>query len=841
MVARTHLCLGIVCLAWLGGAAQAAESAPTAVKSLRVQLPPEASPVVSRLAQVFARQVADRCDARVVTEGDAPLVVECAIDDAIGPEGFRIDDRPAGGVRVVGNGDRGLVAGVGKFLRTSRYDRGGFTPGAWRGTSVPQKPIRGIYFATHFHNFYHDAPPEKVAAYVEDLALWGFNELSVWYDMHHFDGFDDPEAVAFRDRLREILSTAKRIGMDVSLTLIGNEAYRNSPIELRAEGRGRGGWYPCAVCPSKPEGMNYILKIFGEELDWAADLKPRSAWIWPYDQGGCECAACRPWGSNGFMKCVAEVGRLARERIPGTKIVVSTWYMDATEWRSVADTLRARPGLVDAIMMEAMKDGAEPPFHDAASLGLPVIGFPEISMHETFPWGGFGATPLTRRAQEQWNAIKADAAGGFPYSEGIYEDLTKAVYAQFYWDDKPAEDTVKEYVAAEFSPDVVEEVAGVVKTLEQNHHFRWWPGKLDGVKVEMGWFPSKGVKPQEDPGAEEAYATMRRVDARLTPQARRSWRWRQLYLRALLDAELKANGGSPNDACLAAFAELIEIYHAQKAEPHVRPPLPRSVAADGLSYRSETRTEPRPLRIHVLRLDLASPHYEPTMIVNADPDGVGPAEAVLENPPDMAAGGGVVAAVNAAIFGGLPDAEGRRSSRWSVGMPVEMLGLIVADGRERSPSERPYPFIWCDGRGAGGVATGDAPDADRCRQAAAGFGMILRDAEIVAGEGGPLHPRTAAGVDEKGTTLVLCVVDGRRPGVSEGVSEHELAGIMRRLGCDDAVNLDGGGSSIMLLGDLDGTTGEGIRVMNVPSDGRPRPLPALFGIRRITRPGPPAR
>ena len=577
MIARTHLCLGLVFLAWLVGNARAEKPASAAVNSVRVQLPPEASPVVSRLAQVFTRQVAGRCDAKVVTEGDAPLVVEFAIDDAIGPEGFRIEDRPGGGVRVVGNGDRGLVAGIGKFLRTSRYDRGGFTPGAWRGTSVPQKLIRGIYFATHFHNFYHDAPPEKVAAYVDDLALWGFNELSVWYDMHHFEGFDDPEAVAFRDRLREILLTAKRIGMDVSLAVVGNAAYGNSPATLRATpGASRGGYYPCAVCPSKPEGMRYILDVLGEEFDWAADLKPRSVWVWPYDQGSCGCSDCKPWGSNGFMKCVAEVGRLAREKIPGTKIVVSTWYMDASEWRSVAETLRTRPELADVVMMEAMNDGTAPPFQDAASLGLPVIGFPEISMHATFPWGGFGATPLTRRTEEQWNRIKIYAGGGFPYSEGIYEDLTKAVYAQLYWDDRPAEDTVREYVAYEFSPDAVEEIAGVVKTLERNHHFRWWPGKLEGVKLEMGWFPSKGLKPQDDPGAEEAYATVKRVDARLTPQARRSWRWRQLYLRALLDAELKANGGSPNDACYAAFAELIEIYHAHDAEPHVRPPLPQA-------------------------------------------------------------------------------------------------------------------------------------------------------------------------------------------------------------------------------------------------------------------------
>jgi hypothetical protein len=552
-------------------AAAHAHGAEAAVRGIRVQLPAQASPVMAHLASVFARQVADRCEAKVVVDGEAPFVVEFATADEIGPEGFRIEDRPGGGVRIVGRDDRGLVAGVGKFLRTSRYDQGGFTPGTWRGESVPLKPSRGIYFATHFFNYYHSAPVPEIERYVEDLALWGTNELMVWYDMHHFNGFDDPTAVAFRDRLRSILLAAKRIGMDVSLVVIGNDAYGNSPAELRAAGRGRGGWYPCAVCPSKPEGMQYILKVIGEEFDWAADLEPRSIWIWPYDQGGCECAECKPWGSRGFMKCVAEVGRLARQKMPGTKIGLATWLMDNGEWSGVRERLAAEPGLADELVHEP----GHCPAIDPKALRLPIVGFPEISMHETFPWGGFGATPLTARAEAQWNGVRSYSAGGFPYSEGIYEDLTKAACAQLYWSDRPAAETVKEYIAFEFSPDVVEDVAGVVKTLEQNHHWRWWPGELEGVPLEMNWFPSKGVAPRPDPGAEEAFATMQRVDARLTPQARRSWRWRQLYLRALLDAGLKANGGKPDDRCNEAFAELIRIYHAEDAISAVRPPLPK--------------------------------------------------------------------------------------------------------------------------------------------------------------------------------------------------------------------------------------------------------------------------
>ncbi len=270
------------------------------------------------------------------------------------------------------------------------------------------------------------------------------------------------------------------------------------------------------------------------------------------------------------MKCVREIGPLAREKIPGTKIFLSTWFMREDEWLGIRTQLAQDKELFDGIVSEPGTYGfvIDPEDH-----GLPMVGFPEISMHETFPWGGFGATPLTARARTQWDATKTSLCGGFPYSEGIYEDLTKVVYSQLYWDDRPVNETIREYVAFEFAPHVVDEVSDVVKVLERNHHMRWWPGKLDGVKLCMNWFPSREAKPQADPAAEEAFAKMKHVDNLLPPRARKGWRWRQLYLRTLLDAELKINGGKPNNACNQAFAELIDTYHVHNAEPHVRPPL----------------------------------------------------------------------------------------------------------------------------------------------------------------------------------------------------------------------------------------------------------------------------
>ncbi|MFF0199903.1 phosphodiester glycosidase family protein [Streptomyces sp. NPDC005017] len=65
-------------------------------------------------------------------------------------------------------------------------------------------------------------------------------------------------------------------------------------------------------------------------------------------------------------------------------------------------------------------------------------------------------------------------------------------------------------------------------------------------------------------------------------------------------------------------------------------------------------------------------------------------------------------------------------------------------------------------------------------------------------------PRTAAGVTANGR-IVLLTVDGRRPGHSVGMTIAETAEVMRSLGAVNALNLDGGGSTAMVVnGELQG-------------------------------------
>jgi putative cell wall-binding protein len=88
------------------------------------------------------------------------------------------------------------------------------------------------------------------------------------------------------------------------------------------------------------------------------------------------------------------------------------------------------------------------------------------------------------------------------------------------------------------------------------------------------------------------------------------------------------------------------------------------------------------------------------------------------------------------------------------------------------------------------------------------------------------NPRTAIGYRPDGTVL-LVTVDGRGADGSVGMSLRELASLFVRLGASDALNLDGGGSTTMVIG------GE---VQNSPSDGPERPVSSALLIRSGSAP-----
>ena len=84
------------------------------------------------------------------------------------------------------------------------------------------------------------------------------------------------------------------------------------------------------------------------------------------------------------------------------------------------------------------------------------------------------------------------------------------------------------------------------------------------------------------------------------------------------------------------------------------------------------------------------------------------------------------------------------------------------------------------------------------------------------------HPRTCMGYTNDGYLIVM-VIEGRFPGIAEGATLEQEAKLMIGLGCVEALNLDGGGSSCMLI--------NGKETIKPSEKGVERPVPAVFIIK----------
>lgn len=105
--------------------------------------------------------------------------------------------------------------------------------------------------------------------------------------------------------------------------------------------------------------------------------------------------------------------------------------------------------------------------------------------------------------------------------------------------------------------------------------------------------------------------------------------------------------------------------------------------------------------------------------------------------------------------------------------------------------------------------------------------ILVINGTIPSGLSTDVHPRTAIGFNQDSTKVFFVTVDGRQPGFSVGMSLPQLAEYMLSIGCYQAVNLDGGGSTTMVVRN---------KVVNSPSDaaGERSVANAILAVSEIT-------
>ncbi|GMG95565.1 phosphodiester glycosidase family protein [Tepidimicrobium xylanilyticum] len=118
------------------------------------------------------------------------------------------------------------------------------------------------------------------------------------------------------------------------------------------------------------------------------------------------------------------------------------------------------------------------------------------------------------------------------------------------------------------------------------------------------------------------------------------------------------------------------------------------------------------------------------------------------------------------------------------------------------------------------LTLGTSPNLENIKFAISGGSIILKDGNItntninIAGK----HPRTGIGITKDRKELIIATIDGRDSSFV-GVSQEIFGAILKDLGAYDAINLDGGGSTTMVIKPVDEQVA---KVINKPSDGGER-------------------
>ncbi len=166
-------------------------------------------------------------------------------------------------------------------------------------------------------------------------------------------------------------------------------------------------------------------------------------------------------------------------------------------------------------------------------------------------------------------------------------------------------------------------------------------------------------------------------------------------------------------------------------------------------------------------------------------------------------GNRVIAAVNGDYFMGAGEPQ---SILFKNGVAIKPLHKLCAL----------CTFLAIDDKGQPSIhSKGSVIDSTKIKEAVGGFHWLVKDSVRITQGDASVEPRTAVGIAAN-NKVYFVVVDGRQPLYSNGMSFAQLSLVFSALGVKDAINMDGGGSSTLVIKDANGWP-----IQNKPS-GTPR-------------------
>lgn len=251
----------------------------------------------------------------------------------------------------------------------------------------------------------------------------------------------------------------------------------------------------------------------------------------------------------------------------------------------------------------------------------------------------------------------------------------------------------------------------------------------------------------------------------------------------------------------------------------------------GVHYTHEMHQNPT-ASLHIFTIDLTNPNISIHVSRGGEPPDKHWQTTLMSVPKiaerdhlDLAINGDYFSAEQAAD----PDAGGGLAALinrgYRQGQRANVMGSAVTDGVQWATGAVPRPtmMVGADGKVTMTELTKIPPGV---MQALSGNIRLIGAGHAEGHRGTERSARTAIGLDKANHTLTILVVDALWEGKASGISMPDLVKEMARLGCWYAINLDGGGSTTLIMRDAEGK----LHTLNHPADGKPRPVAEVLGI-----------
>lgn len=297
---------------------------------------------------------------------------------------------------------------------------------------------RELYCPAHFGNSYECLGRFEMQDWLAETKHWGFTRYADWFDTIDLS---DPYAEkrhyqlahALWDRKRAAFQAAQAAGLETGLVITPNHVFVDQVNPATAATKDRPDVFGQLVCPHQAGVRELILGVYRHLFADLADcgVRLRAISCCPYDYGGCTCARCQPWILT-FAELCRDLLAAARKHHPEVRLHAIGWWWKAEEHDRFADWCdRELPGEVASLALHIPYGERRPP-----QRMLPSKCALRAFIHNGYAdqaeprdvYGKWGPVVAPQRLPATLQSLADAGADGFmAYSEGIYEDVNRAL------------------------------------------------------------------------------------------------------------------------------------------------------------------------------------------------------------------------------------------------------------------------------------------------------------------------------------------------------------------------------------------------------------------------------